>query len=54
MQLVKRFFTGEEGLETIEYAIIAGLIVAGVVGTVIAIGTWVSNQFTGLQDELGA
>lgn len=54
MQLIKRFFAGEEGLETVEYAIIAGLVVAGIVATVIAIGTWVHDQFTGLQGELGA
>ncbi|MEW6745841.1 MAG: Flp family type IVb pilin [Planctomycetota bacterium] len=51
---MKRFFKNEEGLETVEYAIIAGLIVVGLVALVIAIGNWVSAQFTQLKTELGA
>ncbi|MEW6745845.1 MAG: Flp family type IVb pilin [Planctomycetota bacterium] len=51
---MKRFLKNEEGLETVEYAIIAGLIVVGLVALVIAIGNWVSAQFTQLKTELGA
>ena len=51
---LKRFCRDEKGLETVEYAIIVGLIVAGTIATISAIGTWVSGRFTGLQTDLGA
>ena len=41
MQTLKRFLSDDAGLETVEYAIIAGLIVAGLITVVVAIGTWV-------------
>ena len=41
----KKLFNEERGLETVEYAIIAGLIVVGVIATVAAIGTWVNTRF---------
>ena len=51
---MKNFLNDEAGLETVEYAIIAGMIVAGTVAVVVAIGGWVNGQFTGLQTDLGA
>ena len=54
MNAVRRFLRDERGLETIEYAIIAGLIVSGLVAIVVAIGTWVKGQFQNLQTDLGA
>jgi len=47
--LIKRFVWEEDGLETVEYAIIAGLIVAGAAATIAAIGTWVNSQFEELK-----
>ena len=52
MTSMKRFLADEQGLETVEYAIIAGLIVAGLVAIIVAIGGWVKNQFTNLQKGL--
>ena len=52
--LLKKFFSEEKGLETVEYAIIVGLIVAGTVAVIAAIGVWVNGQFTSLQTDLGA
>ena len=49
-----RFVRDEEGLETVEYAIITGLIVAVAITAIAAIGVWVGTQFTGLQGLLGA
>jgi prepilin peptidase CpaA len=46
MNRIKRFLAEEKGLETVEYAIIVGLIVAGLVAIIAAIGTWVKAQFT--------
>ncbi len=50
--LIQRFLREEKGLETVEYAIIAGLIVVGVIATVVSIGVWVSGKFTALQAGL--
>lgn len=52
--VVKKFLKDERGLETIEYAIIAGLIVVGSVATIVSIGNWVQNKFTALEDGLTA
>jgi Flp pilus assembly pilin Flp len=54
MDTIKRLITDERGLETIEYAIMTSLIVAGVITVIAAIGTWVNTTFTDLQTELGA
>ncbi len=43
----------ERGLETVEYAIISGLVVAGVIAAVTALGIWLSNQFIHLHSTLG-
>jgi Flp pilus assembly pilin Flp len=40
-----KFFKDEDGLETVEYAVIAGLITVGTIVTILAIGIWVSVRF---------
>ena len=50
--VLKRFIDDENGLETVEYAIIAGLIVVGVIATVASIGTWVNTKFAALLTAL--
>lgn len=45
------FSRDERGMETVEWAILAALIVAGVIGVVTALGTNVHNVFTTLQTE---
>jgi len=52
MSTLKRLFSDERGLETVEYAIITGLIVVGVIASVTAIGTWVKQKFVDLESEL--
>jgi len=52
MELVKRFIRDEQGLETVEYAIILGLIVVGTIGLVVTIGQWVKTKFQTTSDEL--
>jgi len=52
VEIVKRFVKDERGLETVEYAIIAGLIVVGTIATIATIGTWVSAKFTALEGAL--
>ena len=52
--LLKSFFSNERGTETVEWALMAGLIVGGLVLTVAAIGTWVRNRFGQLETDLNA
>ncbi len=52
--LLNSFFSDEKGTETVEWGLMAGLIVGGLVLTVAAIGTWVRAKFTELQTDLGA
>ncbi|MBI3835255.1 MAG: Flp family type IVb pilin [Planctomycetes bacterium] len=54
MNTIKRLISDERGLETVEYAIMTGLIVVGLVATIAAIGTWVKLQFTTLKTDVGA
>jgi Flp pilus assembly pilin Flp len=54
MKSIKRFVADERGLETIEYAIVAGLIVVGVITAVTAIGVWVGNKWSTFRSNLGA
>ena len=52
--LVKSLLSDERGTETVEWGLMAGLIVGGLVLTVAAIGTWVKEKFQTLQTDLGA
>jgi Flp pilus assembly pilin Flp len=54
MNTIARFIKEEDGLETVEYAIITGLIVVGVIATVASIGAWVDARFTALDTGLAA
>jgi len=54
MTKLRSFISDEQGLETVEYGIIVGLIVAGTIGAITAIGVWVNAQFTTLQTDIGA
>ena len=49
---VKGSLCDDRGLETVEYAIITGLIVAGTIAAIAAIGVWVNTQFGLLQATL--
>jgi Flp pilus assembly pilin Flp len=52
--MFKRFVQDERGLEVVEYSILAGLIVAGVIATIAAIGAWVAGIFSSVKTSLGA
>ena len=52
MKKLMAFLKDEDGLETVEYAIILGLIVAGTIGLITTIGTWVNAQFTTVDTAL--
>jgi Flp pilus assembly pilin Flp len=46
------FLKNEEGLETVEYAIITGLIVVATITLIGTIGTWVHDTFNTLASSL--
>ena len=54
MERIKRFLKEEEGTETVEWAIIIGLIAVTSIATIVLIGTWVSGKFTDLNTALQA
>jgi Flp pilus assembly pilin Flp len=47
---MKRFLKEERGMETVEWAVLAALIVAGLITVVVGIGNNVKSAFTKLQD----
>jgi len=48
------FLKEEDGLETVEYAIILGLVVAGTITLVSTLGGWVEDQFQSVVTNVGA
>ena len=53
-QAVKRFVACKAGLETVEYAIITGLVVAATIAVIAAIGAWVLATFQTVAGAIGA
>ena len=51
--VMKRFFKDEKGLETVEYAIIAGLITVAAIATITLVGAQVNTKFNDLLTALG-
>ena len=49
-QLVFRFIRDEGGMETVEWGVLAALIVAGLVGVIAGLGSNIKNKFTNLQN----
>ena len=52
METMKKFLKDESGLETVEYAIILGLIVAGTITLIVTLGNWVRTQFSTVTNAL--
>ena len=52
MNALSSFARDDAGLETVEYAIMAGLIVAASVALIVALGAWVKNTYSTFQKEL--
>ena len=51
-EFLKKLVSDEKGLETVEYAIMAGLIVVGVILTITSIGGKVKAKFDALDGAL--
>ena len=54
MDKVMAFLKDEDGLETVEYGVILGLIVAATITAVTALGAWVNTQFDNVNTAVGA
>ena len=52
LQFFKRFLTDEQGLETVEYAVIGGLIIIGTVVTVGALATAINGKLQQIIDNM--
>lgn len=52
MVQVKRLLNNEEGASAIEYALLVGLILAAILGAVMALGTKVAGTFTLVDSKL--
>lgn len=52
--LLKKFMKDDQGLETVEYAIITGLIVAATITAIGILGAWVTTQFETVNSNVGA
>jgi len=49
---IARLKSDEEGAALIEYTVLIGLMLVGVVATVTLVGTWVGGQWTALNTTL--
>jgi len=49
-----RFLADDSGLETVEYAVIAGMIIGGLLAAALAIGTWVKRRLHAVKTGVGA
>ncbi|MBV9290552.1 MAG: Flp family type IVb pilin [Hyphomicrobiales bacterium] len=49
---LKRFARDEDGAALIEYTVLIGLMLVGVVATVSLVGTWVGGRWTALNSAL--
>ena len=52
MERLKTFWKDEQGLEVVEYAIIAGMIVVASLVAITSIGIWVVAQFNAIEAGL--
>jgi len=52
LALVKRFLSDEKGTETVEWAIMIGVIAVAAILTIVAIGNWVRGKFVALNAAL--
>ncbi len=52
MNTLRRFIADEQGTETVEWAIMIGLIAVASIGLIASIGGWVQNKFSELNAAL--
>ncbi|MCE5229816.1 Flp family type IVb pilin [bacterium] len=50
--MLRKFFRDESGMETVEWAVLLGLILAGVIGVVLTLGPKVTAKFSAVDTAL--
>jgi Flp pilus assembly pilin Flp len=53
MRQLARLFKEQDGMETVEYAVVAGILVGGTIAAITAIAGLVQTRFETLQAQLG-
>ncbi len=51
-QLIRKFKQDEEGAALIEYTVLLGILLVGVIVIIGTVGTWISGQWTALNTNL--
>jgi pilus assembly protein Flp/PilA len=52
LRSVRKLGRDEEGAALIEYTVLLGILLVGVIATIGLVGTWITGQWTGLQGAL--
>jgi pilus assembly protein Flp/PilA len=52
LQLVRRLQRDEDGAALIEYTVLLGILLVGVIATIGLVGTWITGQWTALNTAL--
>jgi pilus assembly protein Flp/PilA len=50
--IARKFVRDEKGAALIEYTVLLGILVVAVIATIGAVGGWVNNQWTALNNQL--
>ena len=51
-KLIQKLRRDEDGAALIEYTVLLGILVVAVVATIVAVGTWVNLQWSGLNTAI--
>jgi len=52
LELIHGLGRDEEGAALIEYTVLLGILLVAVIGTIVAVGTWVNGRWTALNTAL--
>jgi pilus assembly protein Flp/PilA len=52
LELIRGVGTDTEGAALIEYTVLLGIMLVAVIATIIAVGAWITGQWTSLQAAL--
>jgi pilus assembly protein Flp/PilA len=52
LELVRGLRRDEEGAALIEYTVLLGIMLVAVIGTIVAVGTWITGKWTALSGAL--
>jgi pilus assembly protein Flp/PilA len=52
LNTVKKFGRDEEGAALVEYTVLLGILLVGVIATIVSVGGWVSTKWTSLYSAI--